>query len=215
MGVRAGARCSGFAPAVAARFRLLAQSGLGPRGGSTMFLHTVNLWNLAFYSFMVFMATLGLWDVFFGFEENKCSMSYMFEYPEYQVRFRPLLTWAPGDLGPSCRALLWVSPALAPRASPIPLSQPHLCFFVPGDSAEPHYPPHLSFVSFLHCGAFPGWFPEHSARLTRSCSSVSPPSSRPQMPRTGSPDWPRAPRFIPRDATSAPLPKPIFPALRP
>nr|KAF6450859.1 post-GPI attachment to proteins inositol deacylase 1 [Molossus molossus] len=49
-----------------------------------MFLHSVNLWNLAFYAFMVFMATLGLWDVFFGFEENKCSMSYMFEYPEYQ-----------------------------------------------------------------------------------------------------------------------------------
>uniref|UniRef100_A0A2K5J829 GPI inositol-deacylase n=1 Tax=Colobus angolensis palliatus TaxID=336983 RepID=A0A2K5J829_COLAP len=49
-----------------------------------MFLHSVNLWNLAFYVFMVFMATLGLWDVFFGFEENKCSMSYMFEYPEYQ-----------------------------------------------------------------------------------------------------------------------------------
>ena len=54
-----------------------------------MFLHSVNLWNLAFYALMVFMATLGLWDVFFGFEENKCSMSYMFEYPEYQVRFRP------------------------------------------------------------------------------------------------------------------------------
>ncbi|GAB5575851.1 GPI inositol-deacylase isoform X1 [Prionailurus iriomotensis] len=49
-----------------------------------MFLHSVNLWNLAFYALMVFMATLGLWDVFFGFEENKCSMSYMFEYPEYQ-----------------------------------------------------------------------------------------------------------------------------------
>uniref|UniRef100_A0A2K6G5R0 GPI inositol-deacylase n=1 Tax=Propithecus coquereli TaxID=379532 RepID=A0A2K6G5R0_PROCO len=49
-----------------------------------MFLHSVNLGNLAFYVFMVFMATLGLWDVFFGFEENKCSMSYMFEYPEYQ-----------------------------------------------------------------------------------------------------------------------------------
>ncbi|KAF7483273.1 GPI inositol-deacylase [Marmota monax] len=49
-----------------------------------MFLHSVNLWNLAFYVFMVFMATLGLWDVFFGFEENRCSMSYMFEYPEYQ-----------------------------------------------------------------------------------------------------------------------------------
>uniref|UniRef100_A0A2K5PC62 GPI inositol-deacylase n=1 Tax=Cebus imitator TaxID=2715852 RepID=A0A2K5PC62_CEBIM len=49
-----------------------------------MLLQSVNLWNLAFYVFMVFMATLGLWDVFFGFEENKCSMSYMFEYPEYQ-----------------------------------------------------------------------------------------------------------------------------------
>uniref|UniRef100_A0A8C8XDG0 GPI inositol-deacylase n=1 Tax=Panthera leo TaxID=9689 RepID=A0A8C8XDG0_PANLE len=49
-----------------------------------MFLHSVNLWNVAFYALMVFMATLGLWDVFFGFEENKCSMSYMFEYPEYQ-----------------------------------------------------------------------------------------------------------------------------------
>ncbi|XP_008051152.1 GPI inositol-deacylase, partial [Carlito syrichta] len=49
-----------------------------------MFLPPVNLWNLAFYVFMVLLATLGLWDVFFGFEENKCSMSYMFEYPEYQ-----------------------------------------------------------------------------------------------------------------------------------
>ncbi|XP_065786983.1 GPI inositol-deacylase isoform X2 [Muntiacus reevesi] len=49
-----------------------------------MLLHSVNVWNLAFYALMVFMATLGLWDVFFGFEENKCSMSYMFEYPEYQ-----------------------------------------------------------------------------------------------------------------------------------
>ncbi|XP_057614431.1 GPI inositol-deacylase [Chionomys nivalis] len=49
-----------------------------------MFLHSVSLWNLAFYVFMVLLATLGVWDVFFGFEENKCSMSYMFEYPEYQ-----------------------------------------------------------------------------------------------------------------------------------
>lgn len=62
-----------------------------------MFLHSVNLWNLAFYVFMVFLATLGLWDVFFGFEENKCSMSYMFEYPEYQVR--PSLTCAPAPPG--------------------------------------------------------------------------------------------------------------------
>lgn len=62
-----------------------------------MFLHSVNLWNLAFYVFMVFLATLGLWDVFFGFEENKCSMSYMFEYPEYQVW--PSLTCAPAPPG--------------------------------------------------------------------------------------------------------------------
>ncbi|KAI2526283.1 post-GPI attachment to proteins inositol deacylase 1, partial [Homo sapiens] len=61
-----------------------------------MFLHSVNLWNLAFYVFMVFLATLGLWDVFFGFEENKCSMSYMFEYPEYQSSAVPK-TWVSTD----------------------------------------------------------------------------------------------------------------------
>nr|KAF6353797.1 post-GPI attachment to proteins inositol deacylase 1 [Pipistrellus kuhlii] len=49
-----------------------------------MFLPSVSLGSLAFYAFMVLMASLGLWDVFFGFEENKCSMSYMFEYPEFQ-----------------------------------------------------------------------------------------------------------------------------------
>lgn len=78
-----------------------------------MFLHSVNLWNLAFYVFMVLLATLGLWDVFFGFEENKCSMSYMFEYPEYQVRpaLPPSLTCAlaglqaPPGLSPERRSL--------------------------------------------------------------------------------------------------------------
>uniref|UniRef100_A0A6I8P8B3 GPI inositol-deacylase n=1 Tax=Ornithorhynchus anatinus TaxID=9258 RepID=A0A6I8P8B3_ORNAN len=30
------------------------------------------------------LVALGLWDVFFGFEENRCRMSYMFEDPEYQ-----------------------------------------------------------------------------------------------------------------------------------
>ncbi|XP_006878803.1 PREDICTED: GPI inositol-deacylase [Elephantulus edwardii] len=49
-----------------------------------MFLHSVNFGNMPFYVGMIFMASLGLWDVFFGFEENRCSMSYMFEYPEYQ-----------------------------------------------------------------------------------------------------------------------------------
>lgn len=63
-----------------------------------MFLHSISFWNLAFYAFMVVLATLGVWDVFFDFEENKCSMSYMFEYPEYQVR--PSLTCSsPAPLG--------------------------------------------------------------------------------------------------------------------
>lgn len=189
--------------------------GWGPRGGGTMFLHSVNLWNLAFYSFMVFMATLGLWDVFFGFEENKCSMSYMFEYPEYQVSCRPLLTWAPGDWGPSGLALLWVSPAVAPRASAIPGSQPHLCFSVPGDSAEPHGPPHLPFVSFLRRGAFPGWFPEHSARRARSGSAASPPSPRPQTPRPGSPDWPPCAPLLPQRRSLSPSPEPRGPCVAP
>lgn len=82
-----------------------------------MFLHSVNLWNLAFYVFMVLLATLGLWDVFFGFEENKCSMSYMFEYPEYQVRpaLPPSLTCA------LARGLLRGS---APNDDPSRVAQP-------------------------------------------------------------------------------------------
>lgn len=109
-----------------------------------MFLHSVNLWNLAFYALMVFMATLGLWDVFFDFEENKCSMSYMFEYPEYQVSFLPLFAWAlqtrAPPAWPSCGVpLLWL---------PAPFRRPHpnltSVFSAPEDSAEPHYPAPLT-----------------------------------------------------------------------
>ena len=95
-----------------------------------MLHHSVSLWNLAFYALMVFMATLGLWDVFFGFEENKCSMSYMFEYPEYQVRFCPPSLALLGS-GPSSLTLRCVSPASAPRASPFPFALPRLCFLSP------------------------------------------------------------------------------------
>ena len=96
-----------------------------------MLLHSVNLWNLAFYALMVFMATLGLWDVFFGFEENKCSMSYMFEYPEYQVRFCPPFVAAPrlGPLQPypSVRFPCLGSPRLSLPLTPTAslLSWPH------------------------------------------------------------------------------------------
>lgn len=101
-GLRAGARCSAGHGLARAAFPWLGLGGWAWTAvealSSTMFLHSVNLWNLAFYVFMVLLATLGLWDVFFGFEENKCSMSYMFEYPEYQVR--PSLTCSsPAPLG--------------------------------------------------------------------------------------------------------------------
>lgn len=104
-----------------------------------MFLHSVNLGNVAFYAFMVLMATLGLRDVFFGFEENKCSMSYMFEYPEFQVSAA-----RPG------------SPRLSDPLVPTwPLPSP------PRRPAGPHRCPHLPLVPFLHEGVFPRWFPEH------------------------------------------------------
>ncbi|XP_068926261.1 GPI inositol-deacylase isoform X1 [Petaurus breviceps papuanus] len=41
-------------------------------------------WTVTFYGVLALMVALGIWDVFFGYEENRCSMSYMFEYPEYQ-----------------------------------------------------------------------------------------------------------------------------------
>ncbi|XP_033612172.1 GPI inositol-deacylase [Fukomys damarensis] len=56
-----------------------------------MFLRSVSLRNLAFYVFMVLLATLGVWDVFFGFEENKCSMKIELpkklakRYPAYEL----------------------------------------------------------------------------------------------------------------------------------
>ncbi|XP_041056394.1 GPI inositol-deacylase isoform X2 [Carcharodon carcharias] len=36
-----------------------------------------------FRGFLLAFLGLGIWDVLFVYEENKCSMTYMFEYPEY------------------------------------------------------------------------------------------------------------------------------------
>ncbi|XP_078083843.1 GPI inositol-deacylase [Mustelus asterias] len=36
-----------------------------------------------FQGFLLTLVSLGIWDVLFVYEENKCSMTYMFEYPEY------------------------------------------------------------------------------------------------------------------------------------
>lgn len=173
-----------------------------------MFLNSVNLWNLAFYAFMVFMATLGLWDVFFGFEENKCSMSYMFEYPEYQVRVRSRRTWALQDLGPSVGSPALVPCALRPlRPIPPPSSPPgRLC----------RTPPHLPLCPFLAVECFLDGF-RSILPAPLVVAPVPPPFSRPQVPSPSSSEWPRPTLFIPRDG-SLPLslsPKPTFPALLP
>ena len=116
-----------------------------------MLLHSVNLWNLAFYALMVFMATLGLWDVFFGFEENKCSMSYMFEYPEYQVRFCPPFVAAP-RLGPLHPYPSVRFPCLgSPRLS-LPLTPLRLCFLGPIILPSPPRSPSLAL-----CVLFSRW----------------------------------------------------------
>ncbi|XP_016389878.1 GPI inositol-deacylase-like [Sinocyclocheilus rhinocerous] len=38
----------------------------------------------AFYGFAIGLLLVGLRDLLFGFGENRCSMTYMFEYPEYR-----------------------------------------------------------------------------------------------------------------------------------
>lgn len=43
---------------------------------------------LALYGFAVVLLAVGLRELLTGFEENRCSMTYMFEYPEYRVRSR-------------------------------------------------------------------------------------------------------------------------------
>lgn len=40
---------------------------------------------VAFYGLAVGLLAVGLRELLTGFEENRCSMTYMFEYPEYRV----------------------------------------------------------------------------------------------------------------------------------
>lgn len=143
-----------------------------------MFLQSVSLWNLAFYALMVFMATLGLWDVFFGFEENKCSMSYMFEYPEYQVRFG-CLTWALRDSGPSRR----VSPALAPAPLWSPYANLVSLFFSPWktlQTAPPPLLPSLTLCVLSALGCQVDDYLKHPPGPPRSCSPDPPPLPGPK-----------------------------------
>lgn len=46
---------------------------------------TMKLATVAFYVFALGLLAVGLRELLTGFEENRCSMTYMFEYPEYRV----------------------------------------------------------------------------------------------------------------------------------
>lgn len=45
----------------------------------------MKLATVAFYGFALGLLAAGLRELLTGFEENRCSMTYMFEYPEYRV----------------------------------------------------------------------------------------------------------------------------------
>ncbi len=45
----------------------------------------MKLATVAFYAFALGLLAVGLRELLTGFEENRCSMTYMFEYPEYRV----------------------------------------------------------------------------------------------------------------------------------
>lgn len=47
---------------------------------------TMKIATLGLYGFAVVLLAVGLRELLTGFEENRCSMTYMFEYPEYRVR---------------------------------------------------------------------------------------------------------------------------------
>ena len=40
---------------------------------------------VAFYACALGLLAMGLRELLSGFEENRCSMTYMFEYPDYRV----------------------------------------------------------------------------------------------------------------------------------
>lgn len=48
----------------------------------------MKLATVAFYGFALGLLAVGLRELLTGFEENRCSMTYMFEYPEYRVSIR-------------------------------------------------------------------------------------------------------------------------------
>lgn len=55
------------------------QKGKGVHPGA------MKLATVAFYGLALGLLAVGLRELLTGFEENRCSMTYMFEYPEYRV----------------------------------------------------------------------------------------------------------------------------------
>lgn len=48
---------------------------------------------LAFFGCALGVLGMGLRELLLGYEENRCSMTYMFEYPEYRVSKEHILIY--------------------------------------------------------------------------------------------------------------------------
>lgn len=79
-------RCFGVARRGWQPSRLLKHGGETPVISKKQPTGTMKIANLAVYGFALVLLAVGLRELLTGFEENRCSMTYMFEYPEYRVR---------------------------------------------------------------------------------------------------------------------------------
>lgn len=52
----------------------------------------MKLATVTFYGFVLGLLAVGLRELLTGFEENRCTMTYMFEYPEYRVSVQTVST---------------------------------------------------------------------------------------------------------------------------
>lgn len=65
-------------------------------GETESILGAMKLATVTFYGFVLGLLAVGLRELLTGFEENRCTMTYMFEYPEYRVSVQDRLHhWTP------------------------------------------------------------------------------------------------------------------------
>lgn len=83
---------------------------------------TMRFATVAFYGFGLGLLAVGLRELLTGFEENRCSMTYMFEYPEYRV---------------SSQANYFTDTSYTPRE--LACSIPHRCPRFPTEATECRY----------------------------------------------------------------------------